>query len=256
MSSEVQSAAPRLAGRAGAAALAALVAAHLFLLPLPSRTLEVLALLLTAASLTLLLILKPTGQPHLRAASLGALLIAARIVAGGLPIPAVDEATFASGERAVEGQVSAVLAPLRGAQRFLLDVEGVRISVEAPPNPALRVGDRIEATLEFRGSAPEVRERARVRGIQATARTRNVTLIARGGPLEWLRSRMGDDLERVIPAPAGGFAAAIVVGLRERVDERLADAFTARKERRLVRGGSRCRSAPPCAATAPVVTNR
>ncbi|MFZ9846446.1 MAG: ComEC/Rec2 family competence protein, partial [Candidatus Limnocylindrus sp.] len=31
----------------------------------------------------------------------------------------------------------------------------------------------------------------------------------------------------MIPAPAGGLAAAIVVGLRERVDERLADAFTA-----------------------------
>ncbi|MFM8690124.1 MAG: ComEC/Rec2 family competence protein, partial [Candidatus Limnocylindrus sp.] len=86
---------------------------------------------------------------------------------------------------------------------------------------------RVSATLEYTSQSPDVRERARVRGIQAAARTYGVTILSRGGPLEWLRNRIGDDLERVIPAPAGGFAAAIVVGLRERVDERLADAFTA-----------------------------
>jgi competence protein ComEC len=91
----------------------------------------------------------------------------------------------------------------------------------------LRVGDRIATTLEYRNLSPEARERSRVRGVQGAARTYSVTLLSRGGPLEWLRARIGDDLERVIPAPAGGFAAAIVVGLRERVDERLADAFTA-----------------------------
>lgn len=219
--------APRLAGRSGAAALAALAVAHLFLLPLPSRTLHLLALLLGIGLLLLFILLFKTDLQRLRAATLGALLIALRIALFGLPIPPVDVAALPAGVSAAEGEVRALLAPLRGAQRFVLDISGVRISVEAPPNPTLRVGDHVSATLEYTTQSPEVRERARVRGIQAAARTYSVTLLSRGGPLEWLRTRIGDDLERVIPAPAGGFAAAIVVGLRERVDERLADAFTA-----------------------------
>ena len=219
--------APRLAGRSGAAALAALAIAHLFLLPLPSRILHLLALMLGIGLLLLFIVLFRTNLQRLRAATLGALLITLRITLFGLPIPPVDVAALPAGVAAAEGEVRALLAPLRGAQRVVLDVSGVRVSVEVPPNPTLRVGDRISATLEYTSQSPEVRERARVRGIQAAARTYSVTLLSRGGLLEWLRSRIGDDLERVIPAPAGGFAAAIVVGLRERVDERLADAFTA-----------------------------
>jgi len=223
----VRERAPRLAGRSGAAALAALAIAHLFLLPLPSRILHLLALLLGIGFLLLFIVLFRTNLQRLRAATLGALLVTLRITLFGLPIPPVDVAALPAGVAAAEGEVRALLAPLRGAQRVVLDVSGVRVSVEAPPNPTLRVGDRISATLEYTSQSPEVRERARVRGIQAAARTYSVTLLSRGGLLEWLRSRIGDDLERVIPAPAGGFAAAIVVGLRERVDERLADAFTA-----------------------------
>jgi len=219
--------APRLAGRSGAAALAALAIAHLFLLPIPSRTLHLLALLLGIGLLLQFILLPTTGPQRLRAATLGALLITLRITLFGLPIPPVDVATLPVGLTAAEGEVRALLAPLRGAQRVVLDVSGIRVSVEAPPNPMLRVGDRVSATLEYTSQSPDVRERARVRGIQAAARTYGVTILSRGGPLEWLRHRIGDDLERVIPAPAGGFAAAIVVGLRERVDERLADAFTA-----------------------------
>lgn len=227
VNSKVRERAPRLAGRSGAAALAALAIAHLFLLPLPSRTLHLLALLLGIGLLLLFVLFPRTNLQRLRAATLGAFLITLRITLFGLPIPPVDVAALPAGVAAAEGEVRALLAPLRGAQRIVLDVSGVRVSVEAPPNPTLRVGDRVSATLEYTSQSPEARERARVRGIQAAARTYSVTLLSRGGPLEWLRTRIGDDLERVIPAPAGGFAAAIVVGLRERVDERLADAFTA-----------------------------
>ena len=219
--------APRLAGRSGAAALAALVVAHLFALPIPSQALQLLAALLSGGLLLLLFLFPRTWPQRIRAATLGALFLAARITVFGLPIPPVDLTGLRADGAAVEGEVRALLAPLRGAQRIVLEVSGVRISVETPPNPTLRVGDRIATTLEHRNLSPEARERARVRGIQGAARTYSVTLIARGGPLEWLRSRIGDALERVIPAPAGGLAAAIVVGLRERVDERLADAFTA-----------------------------
>jgi competence protein ComEC len=70
-------------------------------------------------------------------------------------------------------------------------------------------------------------ERLRVRGVEATAKSYDVTVLEHGSLLESLRGRIGDDIERLIPAPAGGLAAAIVVGLRERVDEPLADDFTA-----------------------------
>lgn len=218
---------PRLAGRAGAAAISAIAIAHVFALPLTSRTLDLVAPLLSIGLFLFLVLLPQRHKPILRAAALGALLISLRITLFGQPIPPIDAAATANDQNVVEGEVRALLAPLRGAQRFVFEVSGVRIAVEAPPNPTLRVGDQISTLLEFRSLSPEARERARVRGIQAAARTYSVTLLSRGGVLEWFRTRIGDDLERVIPAPAGGFAAAIVVGLRERVDERLADAFTA-----------------------------
>jgi competence protein ComEC len=130
-----------------------------------------------------------------------------------------------SGE--VRGQVAALLAPLRGAQRFILEVDGLRIQVEAPPNPSVRTGDTILTTLEQRSVKIDAQERLRIRGISAAARTRSVAIVSRGSPLESLRAALGDALERVLPAPAGGLAAAIVIGLRERVDERLAADFTA-----------------------------
>jgi len=127
----------------------------------------------------------------------------------------------------IRGEVTALLAPLRGAQRFIVKVDDLQIQVEAPPNPGIRTGDTILATLEQRSVKGDEQERLRVRGISATARTRSVEIISRGSPLESLRAALGDAIERVLPAPAGGLAAAIVIGLRERVDERLAADFTA-----------------------------
>lgn len=165
--------------------------------------------------------------PRARAAALGTLLISARIAVGGLPLPPATSLQLPEGVVSTAGEVRSLLAPLRGTQRLVLDVDGLQVLVEAPPNPQLRVGDRITTDLEFRALAPEAMERLRIRGIEASAKSYSVTLTGRGSPLEWLRGRIGDDIERMIPAPAGGLAAAIVVGLRERVDERLADAFTA-----------------------------
>lgn len=103
----------------------------------------------------------------------------------------------------VRGQVAALLAPLRGAQRFIIEVDGLRIQVEAPPNPSVRTGDTILTTLAQRSITPDAQERLRIRGISATARTRNVEIVSRGSPLESLRAALGDAIERVLPAPAG-----------------------------------------------------
>ena len=216
-----------LGGRPGAVACAAIATAHLFLLPLPAQSLKSAALMLCGLSLMLLFGCQRGTAPRARAAALGTLLISARVVVGGLPLPPATSLQLPEEVVSTAGEVRSLLAPLRGAQRFVLEADGLRIVVEAPPNPQLRVGDRITTDLEFRALAPEAQERLRIRGIEASAKSYGVTLTGRGSPLEWLRGRIGDDIERMIPAPAGGLAAAIVVGLRERVDERLADAFTA-----------------------------
>ena len=216
-----------IGGRPGAIACAAIATAHLFLLPLPTQYLKSAAILLCGLSLFLLLDRQRGIAPRARAAALGTLLISTRVVVGGLPLPPAASLQLPEGVVSTAGEVRSLLAPLRGAQRIVLEADGLHILVEAPPNPQLRVGDRITTDLEFRTLAPEAREKLRIRGIEASAKSYGVTLTERGSPLEWLRGRIGDDIERMVPAPAGGLAAAIVVGLRERVDERLADAFTA-----------------------------
>ena len=214
-----------LGGRAGAAALSAAAVSHLFLLPLSESLLSLVALV--GVALTGAIGIAHFAPRLLRAAAVGGLLVFIRVLFGGLPVPAIDaERTPIVEDREINAEVVAILAPLQGAQRIVLSSGGQRIAVDAPPNPTLKVGDIISLTLQGKSLSPQSRELQRIRGIDAAASTRAVVITGGGSPLEALRARIGDDLERVIPAPAGGLAAAIFVGLRERVDERLADAFT------------------------------
>ena len=205
--------------------------AQLSLLPIPAATLRAGAPALALGALVLLALLARSAHVRvndlIRAALLGVLLICARIALLGPPVPPADSAAALVPTGEVRGQVAALLAPLRGAQRFIIEIDGLRIQVEAPPNPSVRTGDTVLTTMEQRSVTPDAQERLRIRGISATARTRSVEIISRGSPLESLRAALGDAIERVLPAPAGGLAAAIVIGLRERVDERLAADFTA-----------------------------
>ncbi len=211
--------------------MAAVATAQLSLLPIPASLLRAGAPMLALGSLVLLALLARNAhlrQNHLvHAALLGVLLVSARVALLGPPIPPADGAAALVPTGEIRGQVAAVLAPLRGAQRFIIEVDGMRIQAEAPPNPSVRTGDTILTTLEQRSVKADAQERLRIRGISATARTRSVEIVSRGSPLESLRAALGDAIERVLPAPAGGLAAAIVIGLRERVDERLASDFTA-----------------------------
>ena len=223
--------APRLGGRAGWAAIAAVATAQLSLLPLPASALRAGAPALALGSLLFLALLARSVQipwrDSIRAALLGVLLISGRVTLFGPSIPPADSTAALVPTGEVRGQVAALLAPLRGAQRFIVEIEGLRIQVESPPNPSVRTGDAILTTLEQRTVSADAQERLRIRGVSATARTRKVQIVSRGSPLESLRAALGDAIERVLPAPAGGLAAAIVIGLRERVDERLAADFTA-----------------------------
>jgi len=223
--------APRLGGRAGWAAIAAVATAQLSLLPLPASTIRAGGPALVLGSLLFLALLSRCTQlpvrETIRAALLGVLLISARVTLVGPPIPPANSTAALVPPGEVRGQVSALLAPLRGAQRFIVEIDGLRIQVESPPNPSVRTGDAILVSLEQRSVSADAQERLRIRGVSATARTRMVKILSRGSPLESLRAALGDAIERVLPAPAGGLAAAIVIGLRERVDERLATDFTA-----------------------------
>ena len=223
--------APRLGGRAGWAAIAGVATAQISLLPIPATTLRAGAPALALVALVVLALLARSAHVRVndlvRAGVLGVLLISARIALLGPPIPPADGASALVPTGEVRGQVAALLAPLRGAQRFIVEIDGLRIQVEAPPNPSVRTGDTILTTLTQRAITPDAQERLRIRGISASARTRTVVILSRGSPLESLRAALGDAIERVLPAPAGGLAAAIVIGLRERVDERLAADFTA-----------------------------
>jgi len=223
--------APRLGGRAGWAAIAAVATAQLSLLPLPASALRAGAPALALGSLLFLALLARSVEipwrDSIRAALLGVLLISGRVTLFGPSIPPADSTAALVPTGEVRGQVAALLAPLRGAQRFIVEIEGLRIQVESPPNPSVRTGDAILTTLEQRTVSADAQERLRIRGVSATARTRKVQIVSRGSPLESLRAALGDAIERVLPAPAGGLAAAIVIGLRERVDERLAADFTA-----------------------------
>jgi competence protein ComEC len=205
--------------------------AQLSLLPIPASGLRAGAPALVLGALVFLALLTRSANLRandlIRAALLGVLLISARVVLLGPPIPPADSAAALVPTGEVRGQVVALLAPLRGLQRFIVEIDGLHIQVEAPPNPSVRTGDTILTALEQRSVQADTQERLRIRGISATARTRNVEIISRGSPLESLRAALGDAIERVLPAPAGGLAAAIVIGLRERVDERLAADFTA-----------------------------
>ena len=223
--------APRLGGRAGWAAIAAVATAQLSLLPFPASTLRTGAPALVFGSLLLLALLARGTQlkarESTRAALLGVLLISGRVTFLGPSIPPADSTAALVPTGEVRGQVAALLAPLRGAQRFIVEIGGLQIQVESPPNPSVRTGDAILVSLEQRSVSADTQERLRIRGVSATARTRRVQILSRGSPLESLRAALGDAIERVLPAPAGGLAAAIVIGLRERVDERLATDFTA-----------------------------
>lgn len=223
--------APRLGGRAGWAAIAAVATAQLSLLPFPASTLRVGAPTIVFGSLLFFALLARCTQlkarESTRAALLGVLLISGRVTLLGPSIPPADSTAALVPTGEVRGQVAALLAPLRGAQRFIVEIDGLRIQVESPPNPSVRTGDAILTSLEQRSVSTDAQERLRIRGVSATARTRRVQILSRGSPLESLRAALGDAIERVLPAPAGGLAAAIVIGLRERVDERLATDFTA-----------------------------
>jgi len=112
-----------------------------------------------------------------------------------------------------------------------LDGTKLRVDVTAPRYPVLVVGDRIEVLGALRAppESPYGAYLARI-GVAATLLTRSMRALDAPADadrfIQGIRADAGDALARALPEPAGGLAAGILIGLRERVDRDLAADFT------------------------------
>ncbi len=178
---------------------------------------------------------RPRLASGLNVATLGAALVAARLaigVAAGGGGPAASP-TLPSGNGPWHAVVEAAHVS-KGRQIATLELEGVSATCSAlmPADPRLIAGDRIEWTgrIESLGDGDYDRYLAAqgmAASCEATAFTVHSHDSSPAGWLEGFRQQSGDAIQLVIPEPGGGLAAAILVGLRDRVDRTVASAFTA-----------------------------
>ena len=172
----------------------------------------------------------------LAAASLGAGLVAARLAVGlivgsgtappeSTSLPPGTGPWLATVESAHEasGQQIATIS--------VADVP-VRCSAQMPVYPRLIGGDTVSWSGRIRALTDSDYDRyLAAQGIAASCEATELTVVRHddspAGRLEALRQASGDALQRVLPEPEGGLAAAILIGLRDRVDRGVAAAFTA-----------------------------
>ena len=179
---------------------------------------------------------RPRSSANLAAASLGAALIVARLAlestigagaagaGGAVPIPPGAGSWPARVESAhiSKGQQIATIA---------IADPPIACSAEFPSTPRLIAGDTINWTGRIRQLTDgEYDQYLAAQGLDARCEATNLTVTGHdyspAGRLEQLRQSSGDALQLVLPEPAGGLAAAILIGLRDRVDRDLAAAFT------------------------------
>ena len=167
-------------------------------------------------------------------AALGGSLVAARLALGLLLGTGPVETTLVLPQGAGPWSARVETAHVsQGLQIATIDLAGtgLRCSGLLPAWPRLSSGDEI--TWSGRASPLTDGDYDRYlagQGIAATCDARTLTLVRHddspSGRLETLRQASGDALQKVLPEPGGGLAAAILIGLRDRVDRNLAAAFT------------------------------
>jgi competence protein ComEC len=107
----------------------------------------------------------------------------------------------------------------------------VTCSALAPSFPRLVAGDLVTWSGRIRALGDSDYEVwLAAQGIAATCEPTELAVVGHddspAGRLEGLRQASGDWLQRVLPEPEGGLAAAILIGLRDRVDRSVAADFT------------------------------
>lgn len=170
----------------------------------------------------------------LAVASLGAGVVAARLaiglVVGGTAPPETTILPPGTGPW-LAGVESAHETNGRQIATLALTGTSTRCSAQMPAYPRLVGGDTISWSGDVRPLTDGDYDRFLAsQGIVATCRATDLTILSHddspAGRLEALRQASGDALQRVLPEPEGGLAAAILVGLRDRVDREVAAAFT------------------------------
>jgi competence protein ComEC len=179
---------------------------------------------------------RPKLASGLAVATLGAAVIVARLAVsaatggattGGTappPLPAGSgtwQATVASSHVTKAMQI----ATLRLADTPLT------CSAQLPAYPQLIAGDAIRWSGRFRSlTGSDYDQWLASQGIAARCEATDLSLVGHdsspAGALEGFRQASGDALQRVVPEPEGGLAAAILIGLRDRVDKDVATDFT------------------------------
>jgi competence protein ComEC len=174
-------------------------------------------------------------------ASLGASLMAARLAVGLVfgtgnappeytSLPAGSGPWTATVESAHEskGQQTATISV---SLSLSLSEPSVRCSAQMPAYPRLIAGDTISWSGQIRALTDTSYDQfLAAQGVSASCQATDMAVLGHddsaAGRLEAFRQSSGDALERVLPEPEGGLAAAILIGLRDRVDRDLAAAFT------------------------------
>jgi competence protein ComEC len=125
------------------------------------------------------------------------------------------------------------LSPPRDGQQIAtihLSPDGPRVAGTLPRYPVIEPGSAIVVSGSLRPPPDDsYGDYLRRIGVAATLRSRSITLEqvpAAGVSLETLRRGAATALTRAIPEPEAGLAAGILIGLRDRVDRRLAGDFT------------------------------
>jgi competence protein ComEC len=195
---------------------------------------------------------RPAWAARLAVASLGAAIVVTRLAVGaaagvaaggGLPATAPLPTGTGPWQATVEGareskgqQIAtlAVSAPAAGADSAAWAAEAdptLTCSAVAPAVPRLLAGDRITWSGRVRPLGDSEYEAwLAAQGIAATCEPTELAVVGHddspAGRLEGFRQASGDALQRVLPEPEGGLAAAILIGLRDRVDRDVAADFT------------------------------
>ena len=172
----------------------------------------------------------------LAAASLGASLVAARlaiglIVGSGTATPESTSLPPGTGPWLATVESAHETSGQQIATIFVADAQ-VRCSAQMPVYPRLIGGDTVSWSGRIRALTDSDYDRfLAAQGIAASCEATELTVVSHddspAGRLEALRQASGDALQRVLPEPEGGLAAAILIGLRDRVDRGVAAAFTA-----------------------------
>jgi competence protein ComEC len=178
---------------------------------------------------------RSAGMHSLAVAALGAGIVAVRLAAGMVAsggttgpgtVPLPQEAgTWRAAVAAVHTTNGQQIATLSAADPAVVCASNL------PAYPRLAVGDTISWKGRFRAlSASPYDQFLASQGVAARCEAMSVTITARdeslAGRLERIRESSGDALQVVLPEPEGGLAAAILIGLRDRVDKGVAADFT------------------------------